>query len=69
MNREQWHRVYRSLRVARRELAKAELDGMVYGSGFVRIPIDGDVQHVPLAEALSLIPSDASAPRPDPASQ
>lgn len=45
-----WKRVWRSIRVARREARKAADDCMIFGSGFVRHYSDGrDPEHVPLA--------------------
>lgn len=41
MNRKQWRKVYRMLRVARRESLKAAMDAMIYGTGVVMMPKDG----------------------------
>jgi hypothetical protein len=46
MTREVWKYWYRQMRIARREAAKAVTDMMVYGSGMVKISVEG-CAHVP----------------------
>ena len=48
MNKQEWKKFYRTLRVTRREAYKAALDVMMYGTGVMIIPNDGsDPKHMP----------------------
>lgn len=51
MNRQIWKWYYRQMRIVRRETAKASIDCLIYGTGFVRITDDGFVNHI-LPEAI-----------------
>jgi hypothetical protein len=52
--REVWRQWYRALRVLRREQRKAAQDLMLFGTGVVMMPNDGDPYHVPLADFREL---------------
>lgn len=46
-----WKRVWRRIRVCRREGNKAIVDTMIYGTGAVFVPKDGsDPHHIPVDE-------------------
>lgn len=52
--REAWKILYRRLRVARREMAKATNDTLIYGTGGVMFPADvRDPYHIPLWQLVS----------------
>jgi hypothetical protein len=40
--RDQWKILYRAIRVARREARKVAIDVMVYGTGVLYVPNNGD---------------------------
>lgn len=46
MNRQVWKRWYRQQRIVRRESAKASIDMLIHGVGFLRISEDGFVNHI-----------------------
>lgn len=49
--RARWRRIWRTIRVARRENGKAMRDVLIYGTGAVLVPKDGsDPRHIPLDE-------------------
>ncbi len=48
--RERWKALHRMQRVIKREQFKASMDVLVYGSGVVYIPNDGDPKHIPIGE-------------------
>ncbi len=50
MTRQQWKKIWRAIRVARRESSKAWRDCMLYGTGVIYFPKNGDPRHIPLAE-------------------
>ena len=57
--REYWRVVYRMIRIARRETLKAAMDTMIYGTGAVYIPANGDdPRHVPWPEMADIIQRD-----------
>lgn len=50
-----WKKTWRAIRVARREVKKANLDAMIYGTGVVRLPNDdSDPRHIPIADTYIL---------------
>jgi hypothetical protein len=53
MNKQQWKKFYRTLRIVRREAYKVTLDMMIYGTGTMMVSDDGsDPKHVPIEEML-----------------
>ena len=48
--REHWKKIYRALRIARRESMKAAHDLMIFGTGIVRVDSQGNAKHVPIKE-------------------
>jgi hypothetical protein len=53
MTREIWKVYYRTLRIAQREAAKAAVDAMIFGTGFVFVSNEGFINHI-RPEAVSL---------------
>ena len=47
-----WKKYYRILRITRRECMKAQMDMMIYGSGYVRINKTGYPLYVPAKDIL-----------------
>ena len=47
-----WKYVYRLYRVHQRELEKAQIDMLLYGSSFMCYPDDGDPKHIPLDQVI-----------------
>jgi hypothetical protein len=48
MTRQQWKKIYRLIRIAKRESLKAMMDTMLYGTGMVRVNKEtGEAQHIP----------------------
>jgi hypothetical protein len=56
MTRKQWTVYYRLFRIQRREVNKATMDMLIFGTGIVRLDpgILGGVEHVPLMEVFDL---------------
>lgn len=55
MTKAQWKIFYRQLRIIRRESAKAAIDCMIFGCGFVRVSDEGFVNHIlPQAVVMDL---------------
>lgn len=49
LNRRQWKEAYRLYRICMREAAKANLDMMLYGSGYIQITNEPDyIKHIPI---------------------
>lgn len=53
MTHKEWKVWYRQYRIILRETAKARLDVMIYGSGYVMITNEPDyIQHIPLQDVV-----------------
>jgi hypothetical protein len=65
MNRATWKWYYRQLRITRREAAKAHMDAMIFGTGFVRVSDDGFVNHL-LPQAVYISPGSQTISTHDP---
>ena len=50
MLRPEWKTFYRQLRIARREVQKAALDLLVFGTGAIFMGNNGIAKHIPLGE-------------------
>jgi len=50
--RDHWRAIHRLARIARRETMKAVNDMLIYGTGAVFVPNDGEPSHVPLEVLL-----------------
>ena len=45
MNKQQWKKYYRLIRIGRREAKKVSMDMMIYGSGYM-VVVDGEPKRV-----------------------
>jgi hypothetical protein len=64
MNRATWKMLWRQIRITKREVLKATMDTMVFGTGFCRIGdnVSDLIEHVPVHQIIVSSTSDGDKP-------